>query len=52
MHIQSLVKFYPSVPKILSGIENLKPIKGNNYVTNLRKMTGNNPSLDLININA
>ena len=52
MHIQSLVKFYPSVPKILRGIENLTSIKGNNYVTNLRKVTGNNPNLDLVNINA
>ena len=25
--------------------------KGHNSVTNLRKMTGNNPSLDLVNIN-
>ena len=27
-------------------------IKGQNSVTNLRKMTGNNPNLDLVSINA
>ena len=27
-------------------------IKGQNPVTNLRKMTGNNPNIDLVNINA
>ena len=27
-------------------------IKDHNSVTNLRKMTGNNPKLDLVNINA
>ena len=27
-------------------------IKGHNSVTNMRKKTGNNPNLDLININA
>ena len=32
--------------------KNLTSIKGQNSVTNLRKMTGNNPKLDLVNINA
>ena len=27
-------------------------IKGHNSGTNLRKMTGNNPNLDLVNINS
>ena len=52
MHIQNLVKVYPFVLKILSRNENLTSIKGRNSVTNLRQMTGNNPNLDLVNINA
>ena len=52
MHIQGLVKLYQFVLKILSRIENLTSIKGHNSVTNLRKMTGNNPNLDLVKINA
>ena len=47
MHRKSLVKLYP-----LSGNENLTSIKGHNSVTNLRKMKGKNPNLDLVNINA
>ena len=35
-----------------SGNANLTSIKGKNSVTNLRKMCGNNPNLDLVNINA
>ena len=27
-------------------------IKGHNSITNMQKMTGNNPNLDLVNINA
>ena len=30
----------------------MTPIKGHNSVTNWRKMTANNPKLDLVNINA
>ena len=52
MHIQNLVKSYQFVLKILSGNEYLISIKGHNSVTNLQKMTGNNPNLDLLNINA
>ena len=46
------MKLYPLVLKILSGNEILKSMKGHNSVTNLRKMTGNNPNLDLVHINA
>ena len=28
----------------------VKSINGHNYITNFRKMTGNNPNLDLVNI--
>ena len=52
MHTQNLVKFCLFFLKILSGNENLTSIKGYNSVTNLRKMAGNNPNLDLVNINA
>ena len=34
------------------GNENLISIKGHNSVTNLRKITGNNPKLDIVHINA
>ena len=37
------------VLKILSGNEILTSIKGRNSVKILRKMTGNNPKLDLVN---
>ena len=47
----NFVKFHPFVLKILSGNENLTSIKGHNSVTNLGKMTGNNPKLDLVIIN-
>ena len=40
------------VLKILCGNENLISIKGHNSVTNFQKMIGNNPALDLVNINA
>ena len=40
------------VLKILSGNEILTSIKGHNSVTNLRKMTANNPNLDIVNINS
>ena len=53
MHIQNFVKFYLLVLKILSGNEILMSIKGHiNSIKNLRKMTGNNPNLDLVNMNA
>ena len=49
MCIQNLVKFCQFVLKILSGNEILTSIKGRNSVKILRKMTGNNPKLDLVN---
>ena len=52
MHIQILIKFYQQVLKILRRNENLTSNKGHNSVTNLRKMTGNNPNPDLVNNNA
>ena len=51
MCIQNLVGFCQFVLKILSRNEILKSIKGRyvNSVKILRKMTGNNPKLDLVN---
>ena len=48
--IQNLVEFCQFVLKILSGNEILKSIKGRNSVKILRKMMGNNPKLDLVNV--
>ena len=48
--IQNLVGFSEFVLKILSGNEILTSIKGHNSVKILRKMTGNNPKLDLVNV--
>ena len=50
MRIQNLVGFCQFVLKILSGNEILTSIKGRNSVEILRKMTGNNPKLDLVNV--
>ena len=50
MCIQNLVRFYQFVLEILSGNEILTSIKGRNSVTILRKMTGNNPKLDFVNV--
>ena len=49
MCIQNLVRFCLFVLKILNGNEILTSIKGRNSVKILRKMTGNNPKLDLVN---
>ena len=49
MCIQNLVGFCRFILKILSGNEILKSIKGRNSVKILRKMTGSNPKLDLVN---
>ena len=49
MCIQNLVGFCQFILKILSGNKILKSIKGRNSVKILRKMTGNNPKLDLVN---
>ena len=38
------------IPKILSGNEILTSIKGHNSGKNLHKMLGNNPKLDLVNV--
>ena len=48
--IQNLIGFCRFVLKILSGNEILTSIKGHNSVKILRKMTGNNPKLDLVNV--
>ena len=48
--IQNLVGFCQFFLKILSGNEILTSIKGRNSVKILRKMTGNNPRLDLVNV--
>ena len=50
--IQTLVKFCPFVLKILSGNKTLTLVKGHNSIINLRKMTGNSPNLDIVNMNA
>ena len=50
MGIQNVVRFCLLVLKILSGNEILTSIKGRNSVKILRKMTGNNPELDLVNV--
>ena len=50
MCIQNLVRFCQFVLKILSGNETLTSIKGCNSVKILRKIMGNNPKLDLVNV--
>ena len=50
MCTQNLVGFCQFVLKILSGNKILMSIKGRNSVKILRKMTGNNPKLDLVNV--
>ena len=50
MCIQNLVRFCQFVLKILSGNKILTSIKGSNSVKILRKMTGNNPKLDVVNV--
>ena len=45
-----MVRFCRSVLKILSGNEISMSINGRNSVKILRKMTGNNPKLDLVNV--
>ena len=50
MCILNLVRFYQSVLKILTGNKILTSIKGHNCFKILRKMTGNNPKLDLNNV--
>ena len=50
MCIQNLVRFCQFVLKILGGNKILTSIKGHNSIKILRKMTGNNPKLDLVNV--
>ena len=50
MCIQNLVTFCQFVLKILSGNKILTSIKGFYSVKILRKMTDNNPKLDLVNV--
>ena len=50
MCIQNFVGFCQFVLKILSGNKILTSIKGRNSVKILRKMTGNNPKLDHVNV--
>ena len=50
--IQNLVGFCQFVLKILSGNEILRSIKGCNSVKILRKSMGNNPKLDVVNVDA
>ena len=50
MCIQNLVGFCQFVLKILSGNEILTSIKGRYSVKILRKMTGNNPKLGLVDV--
>ena len=50
MCIQNLVRFCQFVLKILSRNDILTSIKGHNSVKILRKMTGNNPKIDLVNV--
>ena len=50
MYIQNMVRFCQFVLKILSGNGILTSIKGHNSVKILRKMTGNNSKLDLVNV--
>ena len=49
MCIQNLVGFCQFLLKILSGNEILTIIKGHNS-KNWQKLTGNNPKLDLVNV--
>ena len=50
MCIQNLVRFYQFILKILNGNKILTSIKGCNSIKILRKMTGNIPKLDVVNV--
>ena len=50
MCILNLVRFCQFFLKLLSGNEILMSIKGRTSVKIRRKMTGNNPKLDLVNV--
>ena len=51
MCIQNLVIFCQFFLKILRKNEIMASIKGSYSVTNVQKMTGNNPNEDFVNIN-
>ena len=51
MCTQNLVRFCQTVLKILSGNGIPTSIKACNSVKILQKMTGDNPKLDLVNVN-
>ena len=50
MHVKRLVRFCQFILKILSGNEILTSIKGCNSLKSYRKITGNNPKLDIVNV--
>ena len=50
MCIQNLVRFCKFLLEILSRNEILTSIKGRNSVKILRKMMGNNPKVDVVNV--
>ena len=50
MCIQNLVRFCQFILKTFSGNQILTSNKGRNSVKIWRKMTGNNPKLDLVNV--
>ena len=50
MCIQNMVRFCQFVLKILSRNKIVTSIKGRNSVKILQKITGNNPKLDLVNV--
>ena len=52
MHLQNFIKIHQLVHKILSINEISTSIKGHNSVENGRNMLFNQPTLDLVNINA
>ena len=52
MHMQKLIKLHLFIHKLLSGNKILTITKGHNSVVNLWKLTCNNPTLDLVKVNA
>ena len=50
MHIKKFVRFCQFILKVLRGNEIHTSIKGKDSVKTLRKMMGNNPKLDLVNV--
>ena len=51
MCIQNLVRFCQFFLKIMSGNKILKSIMGHKSFKSLQKVIGNNPRLDLVNVN-